>query len=485
MNNSESNFSKKDLNLKAAKAGTFFVVAQLLVRGVTFLITPIYTRLVSTSQYSEIRIFESWLLILVPVLSLCMYRSVPRAKHDFKDDYEEYVSSVMTLSFITISFGYVVATVFFKEWLMNFLGTNSLMYVYMIMYTFAHMVTLYFQTYEKQMLRSKNNVILSLITMISATLLSVLFLYLGNRYGLYERLVDLRIIGYYTPQIVGGIVLAFIIVRRSKFKVNTRYWKYALVYSIPLIPEVLSIQIMNQSDKIMIQKMVSKEAAGIFALATTVSFIIWIIEDAVWGAWLPWLYEKIKRDEIADIQKPWDYVTGIFGYASWALVVFAPELIYILGGTKYADAIYLVSPMVTGTLFRFFSYGFTSVENYQKKTQYCALGTVSAMIVNVILNAIFIKNVGYQAAAYTTAFSYLFLLVLQGYLEKKVCGMRCISYGKTIAVSVIIWAINLVTILSYDIAWYWRYGIFVSVSAFVLKKIMPSIMIIVKQIRKG
>ena len=68
------------LNQLALKAGIFYIVGQLFIRGITFLTTPVYTRLLSAAQYGEIRVYESWLLIMVPVMSLCLFRSVDRAK---------------------------------------------------------------------------------------------------------------------------------------------------------------------------------------------------------------------------------------------------------------------------------------------------------------------------------------------------------------------------------------------------------------------
>ena len=86
--------------------------------------------------------------------------------------------------------------------------------------------------------------------------------YLQSVQGLIGQLVDRRVIGYYVPQIIGGAVVAIVIWTQGKKFINLKYWKYGLAFSLPLIPEALSIQIMNQSDKIMIQKMISKEAAG-------------------------------------------------------------------------------------------------------------------------------------------------------------------------------------------------------------------------------
>lgn len=473
--------SVKKLNRKAFIAGTFFVLTQLIVRGITFLTTPIYTRLVSTAQYGQIRIYESWLLILVPISSLCLYRSVERAKYDYGDKFEEYVSSVQTLSYISIAVFYIIISLFFKKSFLSFSNMNDFMFVIMILYTFFYTATLYYQRREKQMMRYKHSTMVTMLTMIPATVLSIALLYWGNVAGYENYLVDLRIGGFYLPQIIGGIAVAIIMWQSGRSIINVNNWKYALAYSLPLIPEMLSIQLMNQSDKIMIQKLVNEEAAGIFALATTVSFIIWIIEDSVWNAWLPWLYEKIARGEERDIKKPWDEIVLIFGCFSWLLVFFAPEIILILGGAKYESAKYLVAPMVTGTLLRFFSYIYTAIQNYYKKTAYVAGGTVAVMIINIILNYVCIIRLGYQAAAYTTAISYLILLIIQGLLERKVVKTRITSLTKMITASILIFAVNLLTMVSFDWKWYVRYIIGFIVIVAMAVKMLPKAKGLLKQ----
>ena len=48
------NNQKNALNRLALKAGLFYVICELFVRGITFITTPIYTRLLSTAQYGEV-----------------------------------------------------------------------------------------------------------------------------------------------------------------------------------------------------------------------------------------------------------------------------------------------------------------------------------------------------------------------------------------------------------------------------------------------
>lgn len=462
--------SKQELNKKAARAGFFFVFMQMLVRGVTFLLTPVYTRLVSKAQYGELRVYESWLLIIVPVMSLSLYRSIERAKYDHEDDFDHYVSSVVMCSYISIIICVSVISLFFFKLFTDRTDMDLLMYIYMVFYTFAYTATLSFQRREKQMMRYKANTAASALMMIPAVLLSIALLYWGNINNMKDSLVDLRIIGYFSPQIIGGLILAVIMFKQGGAKPDISYWKYAVAYSLPLIPETLSIQIMNQADKIMVKNMTGAENAGAFSLATTVSFIIWIVEDAVWGAWQPWLYEKINRGEDKDIKKPWYTIVGVFAFFSWALVVFGPELIIILGGKKYADAVYLVAPMVTGTLFRFFSNIFSAIENYEKKTVFCGIGTVCAMILNIVLNYYFIGHFGYQAAAFTTAASYLCLLIIQGILESLVSGRRIVSLGLMSLICAVLFGVNLLSIYLYDLNWYirWIFFAFVSIILYVV-----------------
>ena len=334
------------LNKRAFTSGFFFILAQLFARGLTFAVTPVYSRLLTKAQYGVVRTYESWLLIAYMIMSLCLWRSVDVAKKDFEDDYNGYVSSVHTLSYIAIAFFFGLCMIF-KTQVQDFCQMDDLMFYTCFLYVFTYTSMLYVQRRDKQVLKYKFSTMATLLTIVPGTFLSIWLIYRGRVQGLIGQLVDRRVIGYYVPQIIGGAVVAIVIWTQGKKFINLKYWKYGLAFSLPLIPEALSIQIMNQSDKIMIQKMISKEAAGVFAIATTISFIIWILEDSVWNAWIPWLYAKIGEGAEKEVAKPWISVMHMFGILSWILVMLAPEEILILGGAKYKMAVWLIAPMVS------------------------------------------------------------------------------------------------------------------------------------------
>lgn len=470
------------LNKLALKAGVFYIVGQLFIRGITFLTTPVYTRLLSTAQYGEIRVYESWLLIMVPVMSLCLWRSVDRAKYDMGDKYNEYVSSVQSLSYLSILMFFGICLIF-KSPVQKFWGMTDVMFFMAFLYVFGYTSILFMQRREKQMMRYKASIFITTVTIVPATLLSIALIYWGRMTGRFDELVELRVWGFYVPQVTGGLIVAALLWAQGRKFVHIGYWKYALSYSLPLIPEALSIQIMNQADKIMIQFLVGSEYTGIFALGTTISFIIWIVEDSVWNAFLPWMYEKISVNETEDVEKPWTVLMHGFGMMSWFLVALAPEIVAVLGSKEYRMAVFLIAPMVTGTMLRFYGYIYTAIQNYHKKTAYVAAGTIVTMIGNVILNYVCILRFGYMAAAYTTAASYFMLLVLQGYLEKKVTGRRVIALRKSVVISIVYFGLNLAAMLLFKVPWYVRYGAVLAAMALVVKWILPQFLKVVKSFK--
>ena len=473
----------RSLNKKAFTAGIFYILSQLFIRGITFIMTPVYTRLLSQEQFNQFKIYESWLLIFAPIMSLCLWRSVERAKYDVKEKFNEYVSSVQTLSYLAITVFFAGALIFrdsFKE----LCSMNDFMLIIAFLYTYAHTSIFYFQRREKQMMRYKASTGFTAATVIPATLCAVALVILGKNTGHNDRLVDLRIAGYYIPMIIGGFSVAILMLWQGKRVIDISYWKYALAFSLPLIPEVLSIQIMNQSDKLMVTAMVGDISGSILALATTVSYIIWILEDSVWNAWLPWMYEKISRKEGNEIQKYWTVLMHAFGLISFFLVLFAPEIILILGGNKYQEAIWLIAPMVTGTLFRFYSFSYTAIQNYHKKTGFVALSTVSVMFLNILLNYIFIKQFGYQAAAYTTAFSYLVLMIMQAIMEKRLTGEQLIPLRRTLQISCTWFLLCMIVMILFRFPFWVRWGLAAALVPVCIKVFLPQMKGILKLLKK-
>ena len=106
------------------------------------------------------------------------------------------------------------------------------------------------------------------------------------------------------------------------------------------------------------------------------------------------------------------------------------------------------------------------------------------MVINVILNYVCILKFGYQAAAYTTAVSYFILLVFQGYLEHKITGQRIIPLKKSVVISIVYFALNMVTMVLFQCKWYVRYGVVVAGVLVALKWLGPQLLQVLMSLKK-
>jgi O-antigen/teichoic acid export membrane protein len=77
---------------------------------------------------------------------------------------------------------------------------------------------------------------------------------------------------------------------------------------------------------------------------------------------------------------------------------------------------------------------YVNLEQAKKKTVGMAIGSISAAVLNYILNALFIPRFGYIAAAYTTVASYLWLYIIHVILVARLGYLRVYDLRYEIAI---------------------------------------------------
>ena len=83
-------------NQKALKAGVWYTISNFTNRALGAILTPIMTRLLTTSEYGDFVNFSSWAGILIVITSLDMANVIIRAKFDYEDDFDGYMNSKNT-----------------------------------------------------------------------------------------------------------------------------------------------------------------------------------------------------------------------------------------------------------------------------------------------------------------------------------------------------------------------------------------------------
>jgi len=409
------------------KSGLWYTVSNFLSKGILFLATPLFTRLLTKEEFGSFNNFSSWLSIFIIIVTLNLDSSLISARYDYEDKLDKYVYSMMGLSTLSTAVWALVFNIFMAP-ISEFLELKpiyiNLIFLYLLLFPALQL----FQANERFMFRYKTSSALSLLSSVGATLLSlVLVIYMD------ENKLDGRIFGHIIPTAVVGLALFIVIAVRGK-SIDFSMWKYALAVCLPYIPHLLSMMVLSSTDRIMITKMCGEEDAALYSVVYTVAMIVTLLMNALNGAYSPWLAGKLAKREFAEIRKTSKGYMLLFLVFSLGIMLMSPEVLLIMGGEDYMSAKPLMIPIMLGCMCQFLYTTFVNVEQFYKKTIGMAFASVSAAVLNLVLNFIFIPMVGYEAAAYTTLIGYLWLLMFHMLLVKNINGTKIYSYRFVFAI---------------------------------------------------
>ncbi len=398
-------------NQKALKSGLWYILSNLLVRGITILTTPIFSRLLTHEQVGEFSNYHSWMTIAFIVVTMRMESSFISAKFDFENQSGLYNRSVIALTALVTACWIAIVNVF-SHYFTQLVGFGRFYTNLLLVYCFFNSLISIFQINERVHYRYKKSVLLSIITTVGTAAVSVLLVLV-----LEDRLAG-RILGSVVPIVIIGSVLLVLFFKKDH-SIDISIWPYILKICIPYVPHLLSLQVLNVIDRIMITKICGSADNALYTIAYSCGHIVTLFMTAMNSAFSPWLGDKLHDNSTNEIKRVTKYYTGLFAVLSLGIMLLAPELLLIMGGRSYLEARYVMPPVAMGCVCQFLYTLYVNVEQYKKKTVGMAFVSVGAAALNVGLNAIFIPKYGYNAAAYTTLAGYLFLLIAHMILVHK------------------------------------------------------------------
>lgn len=391
------------------KASVWYTICNVINKGIALISTPIFTRVMTEEQYGTFSIFQSWYSIILIFTSLNIFLGgYTKGLLLYKDKRDEFTSSLLFLTtIITCGFG-VIYFLNIDFWTNFFELSPVLMTAMFIELTL--MPALEFWSAKERFDFKYRKYVMVTIVMTVLSLGGGVIAVLNTPYKIEARVFS----DVAAKAIFSGSIFLVIILRGKKLFVKD-YWKYALKFNIPLIPHYLSTYILNQSDRLMIGRIVGSGEAAYYSVAYTISMMMTLITAAINNTLTPYIYKAIDagdEDNIKKVNRPiFLFVAGL----TIITMVFAPEVIWVFAGKKYAEAIYVIPPIAASVFFIFLYSMFSAIEHFYEKTGFIAIATCVSAILNLILNYIFIVKYGYYAAGYTTLVCYI-CLALSHYL---------------------------------------------------------------------
>lgn len=431
-----------NLKSEVVKAGLWYTFGNILIKGISFLTLPIFTRLLTTTDFGIYNTYIAYESIISIIISLGVYASINNAKIDFKDDFNKYISSVCNLFVMFFVLVIIVTNIVYplfphsKEFDVGL--TNIL-----ILHSFGSAIINYISLKYVIEMKYRLSMIIALILTLCNVFIS---LYLCLNVYNSQRYLG-RILGSAAGVIIIGIILYVILQKDGKCIINKKYWKYALAIGLPIIPHALSLTLLSQVSRIMIKDMVGYSEVGIFSLAYTMASILSLIMNSLDSAWRPWFYKNYSAQNYSTLKRKNDYYIFIFTIVTIVLCIMMPEIIKVISSKEYWESTDVTIPLIVAVYFNFMYLFAVNKEYFHKKTIFISVGTIICVVLNVVLNYILIKLFGYKAAAYAAVISNIALFLLHDRIAKKIdknaiVNQKCLFIG-----FIVVFAIAAVTIL--------------------------------------
>ena len=466
------------------RATIWFIFCSTLQKSLAFVTTPLFTRMMTPEHYGQFNTFHSWSGILLVLTTLRLnYAVFNKGMSKYKDERDAYTSTMQTITFFLAAVALIIYIIFhnqFNKW--------SEMPTYIMLALFGQF--LFAPAVDFWTIRKRYEYIYRPV--VFRTLLMLLLYTAGGlvAVALTEEKGYARILSEVATNLAFGIPLFIYNRKKGKTWFNKKHASFALRFNLPLLLHHLSLYVLNSFDTIMVQKMVSFAAAGLYGLAYRAGDAIKVISNSINSALIPWEYEQLEKKEFKKID---NVVFLSFVAMAGVSIMFsacAPELLMLLADNRYQEAIDVIPPVAISVLFSYMYTSFANVELFYENNKFTMYISTAGAVLNVVLNYIGIKLFGFVAAAYTTLICFILFAfshyVYMTHCVRKEFGVkRVFRAGRIVVLSAVVIAFGLLIVLLYDHVII-RYSILavILVAMFLKRKVFLDIIIEVRDNKK-
>ena len=368
-----------DEHRRLIKNTGMIAIGNMGTRLVSFLLLPLYTALLSTSEYGVIDYLVSIAMFCVPFVSLLMDESIFRFLIDCKG--EEDRKKVITTAMLIVMVGMILFCV------------TGIPLMLVLHYEFTGYTTIF------TLLNVLFGMLSALLRGIGRTdlfsffnfLLGATQIFLNVFFIVYLRL---GLTGMLLASMLGQGMVTLFIIRKARIwnmlavkSIDVKLAKEMVLYSLPLIPNKISWTIINLSDRIIIMSVLGRSAAGLYAVAYKFPNLM----DTVYG----FFYQSWKESSarVLGDSRQEAFYNSVYWYLKnfmysivLGMAAFLPIVFRYIINKAYGEAFYYVPLLLLATYFSNISGFYGGIFTAYKDTKIMGITTIVAAFLNLVLH---------------------------------------------------------------------------------------------------
>ena len=229
---------------KVLKATFWYAFSDFLLKGLAFITTPIFSRILTKAEYGIFANYSTWYTLLATVITLHLRVSLTRARFDFEKDLNSFITSILILGSVATFLSGIIIFIN-NDFFSNLFSLDKKYILMMCAMAFVSPAYDMFLAMQRFYYKYKLVAIMTVIVSLTSIGLSLLLIL-----TMKDHLLA-RIIGSVAPQFLVSTVL-YVYYLLKCGEIQTKYWAYSLPVAVPYIFHALSGNVLAQSDRVMI-----------------------------------------------------------------------------------------------------------------------------------------------------------------------------------------------------------------------------------------
>lgn len=375
----------------------------------SFLLVPLYTNLLSTTEYGIYDFFNTTISLLIPILTINIHDSVLRFSLDATEENKKHIFTT-GLRLVVCSSLFIAISIFVNSTFSLILIIKRYPVYFFLMYVgmaFYQLLSNCARGFD----RIKEVAISGVISSTTGLLLNV-YLLAVVRMGLEGYLIA-TIVSAIIPSVYLSIKLRiwhYISLKRC----NNEIRKQMVLYSAPLVLNAVGWWINNASDRYVVIALCGVAANGIYSVGYKIPSILNVFQTIFNQAWiLSSVKEYDPEDTDGFFSKTYNVYNALLVIVCSFIICFNKMLAGFLYQKDFFVAWKYVPYLTIAIIFGALSGVIGGVFSATKDSKIFGLSTIIGAGVNVLLNIILVYIWGPIGAAVATMISYFVVWIIR------------------------------------------------------------------------
>ena len=375
-----------------------FTISTFSSKCLVFLLVPLYTYVLTPSEYGIYDLTTLTVQLLIPILSANIIDAIMRYLMD--SCWNEKQVLAVSIKYISISIGIFGCLILVNN-LLTILPYLKIYSLPIFLYYVSFILYQFLVQFGKGVEHVKDIAWAGFISTLSIILFNIIFL-----------IFDLKLFGFFYAYIAGQFLACFYLLfkihffKYISFSLEKDLEREMLVYAFPLIFNSISWWINNASDRYIVTWICGVNINGIYSVSYKIPYILNTLQSIFIQSWQISAvkeYESKEKDNF--YSNTFVFVCVFMSIFCTILISFTQLIAQILFSKSFYIAWKYVPFLLVSSVINTGSGLLGPILTAKKNTKALGLSAICGALVNIALNIVLVSWIGAQGAAIATLIS--------------------------------------------------------------------------------